>query len=134
MRSKAKLRQTDIENRITSMYEVAIKKLMNKLLELGFLHKNYTPKAQKKWIHLKPEELVLRYNRIMAGILNYYSFVENRNMLQRLVWGNIKYSATLALVRKWNISPRQVQVKKSKSKSSSLIKRGKLASKPFNCD
>lgn len=39
------------------------------------------PHAITKWIFLSPEEIVLRYNAVIRGILNYYSAVENRNQL-----------------------------------------------------
>nr|YP_009710058.1 hypothetical protein [Coleochaete scutata]QFU80163.1 hypothetical protein [Coleochaete scutata] len=84
-----------------------IDKLMDKLRDQEYTHKDLTPKAQTKWIHLKAEELIYRYNAVLTGILNYYSFVDNRNMLQRIVWV-LRFSAAFTLARKWNISPAMV--------------------------
>nr|YP_006073027.1 cytochrome c oxidase subunit 2 [Nitella hyalina]AEH42842.1 cytochrome c oxidase subunit 2 [Nitella hyalina] len=84
-----------------------IEKLMEKLRDQEYTHKALTPKAQTKWIHLKAEELIYRYNAVLTGILNYYSFVDNRNMLQRIVWV-LRFSAAFTLARKWNLSPAMV--------------------------
>lgn len=56
---------------------------------------------------MKPEEIILRYNGVIRGYLNYYSFVNNRNMLQVLTW-ILSISAVFTFARKWNISPKKV--------------------------
>ena len=42
--------------------------------------------------------------------MNYYSFVDNKNMLQHILW-ILKLYAVFTLLRKWNISPRKVLIK-----------------------
>jgi group II intron reverse transcriptase/maturase len=88
--------------------ECPINKIVKKLTDQGYAHAaDEQPKAVTKWIYMKPEEIIIRYNAVIRGYLNYYSFVNNRNMLQRIVW-ILKYSAVFTLCRKWNISPKKV--------------------------
>ena len=88
--------------------ECPVNKIVMKLVEQGYCHKaDGKPKAITKWIYMKPEEIILRYNAVIRGYLNYYSFVNNRNMLQRIVW-ILTFSAIFTFCRKWNISPKKV--------------------------
>nr|YP_010003156.1 hypothetical protein JXY92_mgp08 [Ulva torta]AZP40264.1 hypothetical protein [Ulva torta] len=88
--------------------ECPIKKIVSKLKEQGYAHAaDGKPKAVTKWIYMKPEEIILRYNSVIRGYLNYYSFVNNRNMLREIVW-ILTYSAVFTFSRKWNISPKKV--------------------------
>lgn len=88
--------------------ECPINKIVAKLIDQGYAHAaDGKPKAVTKWIHMKPEEIILRYNAVIRGYLNYYSFANNRNMLQRIVW-ILAYSAVFTFARKWNISPKKV--------------------------
>lgn len=88
--------------------ECPIKKIVSKLKEQGYAHAaDGKPKAMTKWIYMKPEEIILRYNSVIRGYLNYYSFVNNRNMLREIVW-ILSYSAVFTFARKWNISPKKV--------------------------
>nr|AZP40177.1 hypothetical protein [Ulva compressa] len=88
--------------------ECPINKIVTKLKQQGYAHEaDSKPKAVTKWIYMKPEEIILRYNAVIRGYLNYYSFVNNRNMLQQIVW-ILGYSAMFTFARKWNISPNKV--------------------------
>lgn len=88
--------------------ECPINKVITKLIDQGYAHAaDGKPKAVTKWIYMKPEEIILRYNAVIRGYLNYYSFANNRNMLQRVVW-ILGYSAVFTFARKWNISPKKV--------------------------
>lgn len=85
-----------------------INRLVDKLKAQGYAHeRDGKPKAMTKWIHMKPEEIITRYNAVIRGYLNYYSFVNNRNMLQRIVW-ILRFSAVFTFARKWRISPKKV--------------------------
>jgi hypothetical protein len=82
--------------------------LVDKLKAQGYAHeRDGKPKAMTKWIHMKPEQIITRYNAVIRGYLNYYSFVNNRNMLQRIVW-ILRFSAVFTFARKWRISPKKV--------------------------
>lgn len=98
--------------------EAPIEKLINKLIGHGFASfsepsNNETiigkvkPKSVTKWIFMKPQDILLRYNAIIRGILNYYYPVENRNQFSYLLW-IFKFSAAFTFARKWNISPKKV--------------------------
>lgn len=91
--------------------EAPIDKILNKLLDQKFAIKTkdlkLTPKAITKWIFLTPQEIILRYNAIIGGILRYYSFVENRNQLSYVVW-ILTYSAVFTLARKLRLSTKKV--------------------------
>jgi group II intron reverse transcriptase/maturase len=90
------------------LLECPIDRIVKRLEDQGYVHKaDGKPKAVTKWIYMKPEEIILRYNAVIRGYLNYYSFANNRNMLQRIVW-ILRFSAVFTFARKWNISPKQV--------------------------
>lgn len=102
----------------TIVIEAPIEKLINKLVNHGFATLSTTPnndtiigkvkpKSVTKWIFMKPQEILLRYNAIMRGIFNYYYPVENRNQFSYLLW-IFKFSAAFTFSRKWNISPKKV--------------------------
>lgn len=84
-----------------------IQKLVAKLVNQKYAHSNGKPKAVTKWIYLHAREIISRFNAVLRGIFNYYSFVENRNLIQRLVW-ILRFSACFTLARKWNLSPAQI--------------------------
>jgi hypothetical protein len=65
------------------------------------------PIGMTKFIFLPSEDIILRYNAVISGILNYYSSVENRNQLSYVMW-ILKFSAVFTLARKLRLSPRQV--------------------------
>ena len=98
--------------------EAPIEKLINKIVNHGFATMSSTPnnesiigrvkpKSVTKWIFMKPQDILLRYNAIIRGILNYYYPVENRNQFSYLLW-IFKFSAAFTFARKWNISPKKV--------------------------
>lgn len=98
--------------------EAPIEKLINKLVSHGFatvisnsgnrsIIGKVVPKSVTKWIFMKPQDIILRYNAIIRGILNYYYPVENRNQFSYLLW-IFKFSAAFTFARKWNISPKKV--------------------------
>lgn len=90
------------------------KKLISKLIEHGFAKNKDKPKAVTKWIFLEAQDIILKYNAIMRGILNYYAGVENKNLLSHVTW-ILKFSAVFTLARKWNISPVKVFKKLGKN-------------------
>ena len=89
--------------------EAPIDTLINKLVEQGYAWKGYKPKprAVTKWIFMKPEDIILRFNYVIRGILSYYSVVENRNQFSYILW-LLKFSAVFTLSRKLNLSPKQI--------------------------
>lgn len=94
-------------NTASIIIEAPIDKIINKLIEHGFAWNKSQPKAVTKWIYLKPEEIIARYNAVIRGLLNYYKPVENRNQFSYVMW-IMKFSAVFTLARKLNISPKAV--------------------------
>nr|BBE20954.1 group II intron reverse transcriptase/maturase [Ulva ohnoi] len=128
--------------------ECPINKIVGKLINQGYAHAaDGKPKAVTKWIYMKPEEIILRYNAVIRGYLNYYSFANNRNMLQRIVW-ILGYSAVFTFARKWNISPKKVfkklgnppsyttrlKTRKGKKEVTYKLDRGDLSINPMKFD
>jgi group II intron reverse transcriptase/maturase len=88
--------------------ECPIERIVSKLKEQGYAHgADGKPKAVTKWIYMKPEEIILRYNGVIRGYLNYYSVANNCNMLRQITW-ILSFSAVFTFARKWNISPKKV--------------------------
>ena len=87
--------------------ECPINRIVSKLIDQGYAHADGKPKAVTKWIYMKPEEIIQRFNGVIRGYLNYYSFANNRNMMRRIVW-ILSFSAAFTFARKWNLSPKKV--------------------------
>jgi hypothetical protein len=79
-----------------------IKKLL-KLLEIEKLLVKGKPRSINKFIFLHPHEIVTRYSAIMRGIYNYYTFVDNKNLLQQILW-ILRFSCVYTLARKLRLS------------------------------
>jgi hypothetical protein len=84
----------------------AIPEIVQRLMDKEFLEwKNlkWKPKSVTKFLLLRPRDIVLRYKSILTGLLNYYSFVDNKPRLAKLHW-ILKESLRKTLCRKFNIS------------------------------
>ena len=103
------LKQIRRPNFTSIIIEAPIDKLINKLVSQGYAWggNKPKPKAITKWIYMRPEDIVLRYNTVIREILNYYSPIDNRNQLSYIIW-ILKFSAVFTLARKLNISPKKV--------------------------
>jgi hypothetical protein len=56
---------------------------------------------------MKPEDIILRFNSVIRGILGYYTAVDNINQFSYILW-ILKFSAVFTLSRKLNLSPKQI--------------------------
>lgn len=64
-----------------------IPKLVEKTIEKGLLSNKkgrWNPLPMKMFVPLENSDVILRFNSIIRGILNYYSFVDNRQKLSKL--------------------------------------------------
>ncbi|AKO77651.1 hypothetical protein EN12_23750 [Vibrio cholerae] len=80
--------------------------IIRKLAEKGFCRMaDKRPTAKREWLVYKEWEIVERYNSVLRGILNYYSFAYNRSELQSVHY-ILKFSLahTLANRRRTSIS------------------------------
>jgi len=67
---------------------ILVRKVIYKLANQGFCEiKDYDqgkiiPKGKTAWINLTLYDIVLRYNAVLQGLVNYYSFTDNRSRMQ----------------------------------------------------
>ena len=64
-----------------------VPELIKKLVEKGILKARegkWVPRSISSLIPLEIKNIILRYNLIIRGILNYYSFVDNRARLSKI--------------------------------------------------
>ena len=64
-----------------------VPELIKKLVEKGILKVRdgkWVPRSISSLIPLEIKNIILRYNLIIRGILNYYSFVDNRSRLSKI--------------------------------------------------
>jgi len=87
------------------------------LAKEGFL-KNYRPggklitNAITKWIFLNHREIIIKYNSIINGYLNYYSFVDNFHEFHTIINFILKHSCAKTLARKFRLGSRAGAFKK----------------------
>jgi hypothetical protein len=71
-----------------------IETLINKMITKGLAEQKtnhhgelvYQGKARSGWQNLPTKDIVVRYKSILNGILNYYSFVDNKSRLNIIYW------------------------------------------------
>ena len=85
--------------------EAPINEIVTNLVEQGFAVNPEWPRGMSAWIHLDAEEILRRYTNIVKGLMEYYSIVDNKNMMRRVFW-ILRFSAVFTLCRKWRISTR----------------------------
>jgi group II intron reverse transcriptase/maturase len=110
--------KTSIKQRITPRVglHAPIKKLLEKLLENGFCRKSkegiYSPTAVKRIVNFDHADILSYYNRVIRGILNYYSFADNYTRLGALVKLQLLRSCALTLALKYKIRYKSKAFKK----------------------
>lgn len=72
------------------------------------------PCAKTKWIMLDEPQMMINYEYILRGILNYYSFVDNYSNLHRIMY-ILKYSIICTLARKKRLSTAKIIKKYGKN-------------------
>ena len=87
-----------------------VTKIITKLREKGIASRNpdklkarYVP----KFLPLEVTDIINRYNSIVRGYLNYYSFVDNRTRLAKIHW-IIKESLRKTICRKLDINRQEL--------------------------
>lgn len=85
--------------------EAPVNEIVSKLVDRGFAVNPEFPRGMSGWIHLEAEEILRRYTKIMRGLMQYYSIVDNKNMMRRVFW-MLRFSGIFTLCRKWRISTR----------------------------
>ena len=65
---------------------IPLARLRDKLKGKGMINEKGRPKAIGRLIYLPDREIILRYNAIMRGIINYYIIAENRSELNEAIY------------------------------------------------
>lgn len=105
-------------NNVKIRFEMPMKKIISKLLEQGFLKRSpnrpnkLITNAITKWIFLDHEKILMRYNAVINGFYNYYSFVYNLPQMHSLINYILHHSCAKTLARKFNLISRAAVFKK----------------------
>ncbi|QQX89831.1 hypothetical protein JJQ59_35665 (plasmid) [Cupriavidus necator] len=70
--------------------------IVAKLHQNGFCTKEGQPLSKRAWAVLDDDQIVSRFNAVLDGILNYYSFADNFSRLQRVQY-ILQFSAAKTL-------------------------------------
>jgi group II intron reverse transcriptase/maturase len=101
-------RKVAIRTRITPRLgmHAPIKSLFEKAITNGFFRRKDSdkihPTALKRMVNFDHADIVAYYNQVIRGILNYYSFADNRKSLGSLIHG-LKHSCALTLTLKYKL-------------------------------
>lgn len=93
--------------RMTSrvVFKVPIKSIFEKATANGFFKKRqaeFVPTSVGRCINLDHHDILRYYNSVIRGVLNYYSFVNNRKSLGSFVHG-LKFSCARTLALKYKL-------------------------------
>jgi len=89
-----------------------LKRLSEKLKEQGYLHPRRGSPTRVGWlIAFSPAQIIKHYNDVYRGYANYYSFVDDKPLLNRLAY-IFKYSAALTLASKLRLRTKRKVFKK----------------------
>nr|YP_010836031.1 hypothetical protein QLP54_mgp35 [Phyllosticta yuccae]WGC90047.1 hypothetical protein [Phyllosticta yuccae] len=96
-----------------------INDLLKKLEDKGFIKRGKTdtrklvPKSQNKWINLEHRQVIIRYNEVIRGYLNYYSFADNYSTLcGKIVNYFLVHSCAKTLALKFKLKSRKAVFQK----------------------
>lgn len=67
--------------------------------------------AITKWIYLEHKQIITRYNTVIRGLLNNYSFVDNYNEIRLIIDFILRHSCAKTLARKFNLRSRAAAFK-----------------------
>ena len=94
--------------------EAPMAKLIQKALQNGFYRNDggkIRPTGRTNLINLDHADIITYYNQVIRGIMNYYSFADNRASLGSLIHG-LKHSCALTLALKYKVGERAKVFKK----------------------
>lgn len=90
--------------------------IKNKLIEYGFANSSGFPKYVGRFLFLSDYEIIVRFNSILRGFMNFYNIAENRTSLNELVY-ILEYSLAHTLAAKHRLSLKKVFNKYGKNLS-----------------
>lgn len=103
---KSRINQTRI------YFAAPIAEILAKLETKGFIKRyerdrnRLIPNAITKWIFQDHKTIILRYNYVIRGLLNYYSFVDNLSKFHQICSYLLRHSCAKTLARKFNLKTR----------------------------
>jgi hypothetical protein len=83
------------------------------------------PEAITRLIFLDHQSIILRYNAVINGFLNYFSFVDNFHKFHQIIGYILRHSCAKTLARKFNLDSRAGAFKKFGKDLGVTIKKGK---------
>lgn len=101
--------------------------LVKKLEDKGFLKRKdnkWIPKTIGTFTALPIPDMIMRYNAIANGIINYYSFADNRRYLNKIVW-ILKGSLQKTISRKLKINNKSFISRFGKDISFNVVNKNK---------
>lgn len=104
-------------NQVRANFLMPHLEIISDLAKEGFL-KEYKPgnklitNAITRWIFLTHREIIIKYNSIINGYLNYYSFVDNLHEFHTIISFILKHSCAKTLARKYRLDSRAGAFKK----------------------
>jgi len=122
-------------NKLGIRLEAPLARIRNKLASGSFISKGISA-AKFLWLHLEHDQIILQYNGLMRGLLNYYSFSHNYGRLASYIEFILKQSCAKLLARKFNLGTMAKTYKKfgpklTGPKGKSLFKPSKKMTQKF---
>jgi len=111
--------------------EAPMKQILNQLTKANFVRNNISwPKFI--WLHCSLEQIVIKYNSILSGYMNFYLFIDNRVYMATYLYYLLRGSCAKLIAAKMKLSS-QVQVYAKYGKSLTVNKKSGLSfQKPTN--
>lgn len=116
--AKAKRNVKSRINQAKVYFAAPVAEILTKLEKNGFIIRykhdaaRLLPEAITKFIFLDHEAIILRYNSIINGFLNYFSFVDNLSEFHQILSYILRHSCAKTLARKFNLKSRASAFKK----------------------
>ena len=89
-------------NKLNIRLEAPIDRIRNKMTQASFMV-NGKSAPKFLWLHMEHDQIILLYNAVMRGYLNYYSFVHNYGRLASFVEYILKQSCAKLLATKFTL-------------------------------
>lgn len=99
-------------NQVRIYFYLPTREIIKELQEKGFVklignkETKTVTSAMKKWIFLDHRNIIHRFNAVIRGYLNYFSFVDNLSELGSIIKGILLHSCAKTLAQKFRLSSR----------------------------
>jgi nicotine oxidoreductase len=110
-----------------------VENLVYRLYKRGICDSQGNPMQKASWAVMDDVQIVEKYNSILWGILNYYSFVNHYHNLSRIQY-ILQYSAAKTLANKHKSSLRKVFKKCGRSLTVCFMKNGEALKKSLRLE